>query len=162
MAEAPSITLDWLNGPDIARLAISDKEILAAVEGGLEAQGSGAAVIEPRVHLTADPAFKGHFNVLRGYVAPLQASPGSRSSAITSTTTSTACPRRWRCSTCSTHNRRTQGHHRCHRHHRHAHRRADRARRPPPGAQGLQSARPCGREGHGLLERAPARSFLRF
>ncbi len=71
MAEAPSITLDWLNGPDIARLAMSDEEILAAIEGGLEAQGNGATVIEPRVHLTADPAFNGHFNVLRGYVAPL-------------------------------------------------------------------------------------------
>jgi len=27
-------------------------------------------VIEPRVHLEPDPAFKGHFNVLRGYLAP--------------------------------------------------------------------------------------------
>jgi ornithine cyclodeaminase len=50
---------------------MSDEEILAAIEGGLEAQGNGATVIEPRVHLTADPAFNGHFNVLRGYVAPL-------------------------------------------------------------------------------------------
>ena len=71
MTTSPSITLDWLNGPDIARLAMSDAEILAAVEAGLLAQGSGAAVIEPRVHLTPDPAFRGHFNVLRGYVAPL-------------------------------------------------------------------------------------------
>ena len=71
MSAAPSITLDWLNGPDIARLAMSDAEILAAVEDGLKAQGTGAAVIEPRVHLTPDPAFRGHFNVLRGYVAPL-------------------------------------------------------------------------------------------
>ena len=28
-------------------------------------------MIEPRVHLVPDPAFRGHFNVLRGYVAPL-------------------------------------------------------------------------------------------
>ena len=28
-------------------------------------------VIEPRVHLEPDPSFRGHFNVLRGYVAPL-------------------------------------------------------------------------------------------
>jgi alanine dehydrogenase len=28
-------------------------------------------VIEPRVHLEPDPAFRGHFNVLRGYVAPM-------------------------------------------------------------------------------------------
>jgi ornithine cyclodeaminase len=30
-------------------------------------------VIEPRVHLLPGPAFNGHFNVLRGYVAPLNA-----------------------------------------------------------------------------------------
>lgn len=71
MPEAPSITIDWLNGPDIARLAMSDEEILGAIEGGLRAQGDGATVIEPRVHLTPDPGEPGHFNVLRGYVAPL-------------------------------------------------------------------------------------------
>ena len=50
---------------------MTDEEILAAVEGGLRAQGLGQTVIEPRMHLTPDPAFRGHFNVLRGYVAPL-------------------------------------------------------------------------------------------
>jgi len=30
------------------------------------AQGQGKTVIEPRVHLIPDPAFNGHFNVLRG------------------------------------------------------------------------------------------------
>jgi ornithine cyclodeaminase/alanine dehydrogenase-like protein (mu-crystallin family) len=65
------IHLTYLNGPDIERLELQDAEILAAVEGGLVAQGRGETVIEPRVHLEPDPAFKGHFNVLRGYVAPL-------------------------------------------------------------------------------------------
>jgi alanine dehydrogenase len=41
------------------------------VESGLIAQGRKETVIEPRVHLEPDPAFRGHFNVLRGYVAPL-------------------------------------------------------------------------------------------
>ena len=44
--------LDYLNGPDVAALALTDDEILAAVEAGLDAQGRGATVIEPRVHLT--------------------------------------------------------------------------------------------------------------
>jgi ornithine cyclodeaminase len=70
MPSAHPITLDWLNGPDIARLAMTDEEIIAAVEEGLMAQGTGGAVIEPRVHLTPDPSFRGHFNVLRGYLAP--------------------------------------------------------------------------------------------
>jgi ornithine cyclodeaminase len=51
---------------------MTDQEILDAVETGLMAQGRGETVIEPRVHLVPDPAFKGHFNVLRGYIAPLQ------------------------------------------------------------------------------------------
>jgi ornithine cyclodeaminase len=67
-----TITLTYLNGIDVERLAMTDEEILGAVEGGLLAQGRGQAVIEPRVHLVPDPAFRGHFNVLRGYVAPLE------------------------------------------------------------------------------------------
>lgn len=68
----PSITITYLNGPDVERLAMTDEEILSAVEGGLVAQGSGRTVIEPRTHLTPEAAFPGHFNVLRGYVAPLR------------------------------------------------------------------------------------------
>lgn len=65
------IHLTYLNGKDIAQLAMTNAEILAAVEQGLVAQGNGQTVIEPRMHLIPDPAFNGHFNVLRGYVAPL-------------------------------------------------------------------------------------------
>jgi alanine dehydrogenase len=65
------IHFTYLNGPDVERLALTDEEILAAVEAGLAAQGLGQTVIEPRVHLEPDPAFRGHFNVLRGYVAPM-------------------------------------------------------------------------------------------
>ncbi|WP_119458251.1 ornithine cyclodeaminase family protein [Rhodospirillaceae bacterium SYSU D60014] len=66
------IHFTYLNGPDIERLALTDQEILDAVEAGLLAQGRGETVIEPRVHLEPDPAFNGHFNVLRGYVAPMK------------------------------------------------------------------------------------------
>ncbi len=65
------IHFTYLSGPDIARLAMTDDEILDAIEGALRAQGRGQTVIEPRVHLEPDPAFRGHFNVLRGYIAPL-------------------------------------------------------------------------------------------
>ncbi len=69
---AGSITLTYLNAHDVARLELSDAEVIDAVNAALIAQGTpGQAVIEPRVHLTPDPAFRGHFNVLRGYVAPL-------------------------------------------------------------------------------------------
>src|SRR3546814_3633982 len=63
-----AISFTYLSGPDIAALALTDDEILAAVERGLTAQGLGQSVIEPRVHLEPDPAFRGHFNVLRGYI----------------------------------------------------------------------------------------------
>jgi len=65
------IELTYLNGPDVAALALTDDEILTAVEGGLRAQGLGQTVIEPRVHLVPESSAKGHFNVLRGVVGPL-------------------------------------------------------------------------------------------
>ncbi|MEO8202570.1 MAG: ornithine cyclodeaminase family protein [Betaproteobacteria bacterium] len=65
------IYLHYLNAPDIEALAMSDQEILDAVEEGLRAQGLGRTVIEPRMHLVPDKAYPGHFNVLRGYIAPL-------------------------------------------------------------------------------------------
>ncbi len=65
------IHIHYLNGPDVERLALTDDEILAAIEAQLAAQGRGETVIEPRTHLVPDRAFNGHFNVLRGYVAPL-------------------------------------------------------------------------------------------
>ena len=67
------IYIDYLNALDIEALAMTDAEIIGAVETGLVAQGNGQTVIEPRVHLEPDPSFHGHFNVLRGYVAPLDA-----------------------------------------------------------------------------------------
>ena len=68
---AAPITIDYLNGPDVAKLALGDEEILGAVEEGLRAQGLGQTVIEPRVHLIPKNASEGHFNVLRGIVKPL-------------------------------------------------------------------------------------------
>ncbi len=66
-----AIELVYLNGVDVEALALTDDEILAAVDGGLRAQGLGQTVIEPRVHLVPESSAKGHFNVLRGVVGPL-------------------------------------------------------------------------------------------
>ncbi|MCC5983434.1 MAG: ornithine cyclodeaminase family protein [Rhodobacteraceae bacterium] len=65
------IYMTYINGLDVDALEMTDDEILAAVEAGLHAQGMGQSVIEPRVHLMPDPSFNGHFNVLRGYIAPM-------------------------------------------------------------------------------------------
>ncbi|MDH3759948.1 MAG: hypothetical protein OEU50_03140 [Gammaproteobacteria bacterium] len=45
-------------------------EILAAIETSLRARDEGDTVIERRMHLVADKNCGGHFNVLRGYIAP--------------------------------------------------------------------------------------------
>jgi ornithine cyclodeaminase/alanine dehydrogenase-like protein (mu-crystallin family) len=63
-----AIELTYLGGPEIEQLALSDESIIDAVTDGLRAQGHGETVIEPRVHLRADPSVDGHFNVLRGSI----------------------------------------------------------------------------------------------
>jgi ornithine cyclodeaminase len=63
------VYVHFLNGPDIAALAMTDDEILAAIETQLAAQGRGDTVIHPRTHLEPNVA-NGHFNVLRGFIGP--------------------------------------------------------------------------------------------
>jgi ornithine cyclodeaminase len=65
------VDIAYLNAADVERLALTDEEILAAVEAALAAQGRRETVIEPRVHLVPESSSKGHFNVLRGVVKPL-------------------------------------------------------------------------------------------
>ena len=71
MQATQRVDITYLNGPDVERLALTDDEVIAAVEGALAAQGRKETVIEPRVHLVPESSAKGHFNVLRGYVKPL-------------------------------------------------------------------------------------------
>ena len=66
------LTFTYLNHHDIMALQMNAGEILTAVEDGLRAQGNGETVIEPRVHLVPESSAHGHFNVLRGYIRPLQ------------------------------------------------------------------------------------------
>ncbi|MGQ0544272.1 MAG: ornithine cyclodeaminase family protein [Betaproteobacteria bacterium] len=68
---APPIDIHYLNHGDVQALAMTDAEILAAVEEGLRAQGRGETTIEPRMHLVPEKDYPGHFNVLRGYIRPL-------------------------------------------------------------------------------------------
>lgn len=65
------IWIDYLNALDAKALDLGNDEILDAVSTALAAQGRGETVIEPRVHLVPESSDKGHFNVLRGYVKPL-------------------------------------------------------------------------------------------
>jgi alanine dehydrogenase len=65
------IEIHYLNHQDVQALALTDEEILRAVEDSLAAQGRGETTIEPRMHLVPEKDWPGHFNVLRGYVRPL-------------------------------------------------------------------------------------------
>jgi alanine dehydrogenase len=65
------IEILFLSGEDVDELALTIDDVLAAVEASLRAQANGEVVLEPREHLVPDPAFDGHFNLLRAYVAPL-------------------------------------------------------------------------------------------
>ena len=46
-----AIYMDYLNRLDVEELAMTDAEILEAIETSLATQGRGETVIEPRVHL---------------------------------------------------------------------------------------------------------------
>jgi alanine dehydrogenase len=65
------IHLHYLNHADVEALAVTDREIIDAVESSLLAQGRGQTTIEPRMHLVPEKDYPGHFNVLRGYIRPL-------------------------------------------------------------------------------------------
>ena len=50
----PEIHLHYLNHADVEALAVTDQEIIAAVESSLLAQGRGETTIEPRMHLVPE------------------------------------------------------------------------------------------------------------
>jgi ornithine cyclodeaminase len=68
---SPPLEILFVSRGDVEEVALSSDDVLGAVEAALRAQGEGEVVLEPREHLVPDPAFKGHFNLLRAYVAPL-------------------------------------------------------------------------------------------
>ena len=67
-ADTPPVYLDFLNRFDIEATALTDAEILAAIETSLAAQGRGETAIEPRTHIHPRAGVEGHFNVLRGWI----------------------------------------------------------------------------------------------
>lgn len=64
----PPVYFDYLNRFDIEDLALTDAEILAAIEDSLSMQGRGDTEIEPRTHIRPRAGVEGHFNVLRGWI----------------------------------------------------------------------------------------------
>jgi ornithine cyclodeaminase len=69
-----SLQLRFISGPEIDRLQLTRAEILGAVQDAVRAQGNGEVVLEPRVHLIPPNGGRGHFNILRSHVNPLNVS----------------------------------------------------------------------------------------
>jgi len=57
-----------LSRDEISSLGVDIGSLMEAVEKGLLAHGQGNVVMPPKVHLDLEKEFKGHFNILRGYV----------------------------------------------------------------------------------------------
>ena len=62
------LTLRFISGADIERLALTRAEIFEAVTDAVRAQGQGEVVLEPRVHLNPPNGGRGHFNILRAHL----------------------------------------------------------------------------------------------
>lgn len=63
-----AVYIDYLNRFDIEECALTDDEILAAIESSLAMQGRDETSIEPRMHIHPRTGVEGHFNVLRGWI----------------------------------------------------------------------------------------------
>jgi alanine dehydrogenase len=67
----PRLELRFLSKDDVERLALDDADVRRAVEAGLRAHGEGRVVMPPKDHLSLDDRYRGHFNILKGYVEDL-------------------------------------------------------------------------------------------
>jgi alanine dehydrogenase len=61
----------FLSAQDVEAVMPGPRELVDAIEDVVRAQGKGEVVLKPRVHLEPGERFRGHWNVLRAYVAPL-------------------------------------------------------------------------------------------
>ena len=64
----PEVYIDFINKFDVDKVALTNDEILNAIEDSLKMQGRGETEIEPRTHIRPRAGVEGHFNVLRGWI----------------------------------------------------------------------------------------------
>jgi ornithine cyclodeaminase len=65
-----TISLWFLSQDEVRAVAPTAVSVLATVEAGLRAHGEGAVELPPKIHLDLESRFRGHFNILPGYVEP--------------------------------------------------------------------------------------------
>ena len=66
------IDIRFLSRAQVEALAPAPAELVGVVASGLAAHGRGEVVMPPKAHLHLDHLFAGHFNILSGYVAPIE------------------------------------------------------------------------------------------
>ena len=66
------ISIRFLDRAQVEALAPDPAELVQVITAGLAAHGRGEVVMPPKAHLHLDHLFAGHFNILSGYVAPIQ------------------------------------------------------------------------------------------
>lgn len=66
------ISIRFLNRAQVEALAPDAAELVQVVASGLAAHGRREVVMPPKAHLHLDHLFAGHFNILSGYVGPIQ------------------------------------------------------------------------------------------
>lgn len=69
---APSLSFLYLNSRDVEASTPAFKDLCGIVEEGLKAHGMRQVVLPPKGHIHLDDLYNGHFNVLMGYVGPLE------------------------------------------------------------------------------------------
>jgi ornithine cyclodeaminase len=66
------LQLLFLNQRDLDSIVLSMDEVLGAVEEGLRQHGLKRVVLPPKSHLDLEERYRGHFNILKGYVASIE------------------------------------------------------------------------------------------
>ena len=67
------VAFRFLNRAEVQGLLPSTQILLEVIERGLLAHGAGEVVLPPKSHIHLDDRFNGHFNILPGFVAPVEA-----------------------------------------------------------------------------------------
>jgi ornithine cyclodeaminase len=66
-----SVGLTFLNHADVASVLPDFATVMRVVEDGLRAHGRKEVVMPPKGHIILDDRYNGHFNILTGYVGPI-------------------------------------------------------------------------------------------
>src|SRR4029079_5645585 len=66
-----SVQFTFLDRAEVASLMPDFGEVMRVVEDGVRAHGRKDVVLPPKSHILLDDRYNGHFNVLTGYVGPI-------------------------------------------------------------------------------------------